>query len=498
MPSEKVIVIGAGVGGLTAAALLATHGLQVRLFERADGPGGKMRDVLVDGLHFDAGPTVFTMRWIFEEIFREAGASLDDYLRLLPTEIIARHAWSERERLDLFADQARTVDAIGDFAGAAEARGYLAFCDQARRMYENLDEIFIRSPRPTLLGMLGRVGRLGGGALREIKPYQTLWQALGHFFKDQRLRQLLGRYSTYCGSSPFLAPATLILIAHVEQQGVWVVEGGMHKTAQALARLAQAQGAQIEYEREVEEILIEHGRTVGVRLADGEVVNADAVVFNGDPAALAAGYLGTNASQAVPSMPATSRSLSAITWNLAAETDGFPLVRHNVFFARDYAREFDDIFRHSRLPREGTIYICAQDRGGHEKDTLRGTERLFMLLNAPAQGDRHPFDAAEIEQCEQRVFSLLERCGLRIHRHPEKSLITTPAEFDRLFPATGGALYGSALHGWKASFNRPGSKTGIERLYLAGGSTHPGAGIPMAAMSGRLATASLLADLAST
>ncbi|AFL73972.1 1-hydroxycarotenoid 3,4-desaturase CrtD [Thiocystis violascens] len=498
MPTKSVIVIGAGIGGLVTAVQLASHGLKVRVLERAETPGGKMREVIVGGRRIDAGPSVFTMRWVFEEIFAEAGVSLADYLQLRPVEILARHAWSEDERLDLFADQERSVNAIGDFAGAAAAEGYRAFCKQARAIHETLDAPFIRASRPSPLGLLGRCGLNGFASLGNIKPYDSLWRTLGVYFKDQRLRQLFGRYSTYCGSSPFLAPATLMLIAHVEQQGVWLVEGGMHQTAVALARLSQALGATIQYEMDVSEILVERGRAAGVRLANGETIAADAVVFNGDVAALSKGQLGARVAKAVTPARPNSRSLSAITWNLVAETEGFPLLRHNVFFARDYAAEFDDLFNRSRTPREGTVYVCAQDRGDRDETVPSKPERLLCLLNAPATGDRHAFDASEIEHCEERVFSLLQRCGLRVHRHPENSLVTTPEVFNRLFPATGGALYGQATHGWTAAFMRPASRGKIPGLYLAGGSVHPGAGVPMVALSGRLAAASLLADIGST
>lgn len=498
MSTEQVIVVGAGIGGLVTAAQLAARGLQVKVLERADTPGGKLREIAIGPDRIDAGPTVFTMRWIFEDIFASVGAALTDYLELEPLEIVARHAWSEHERLDLFADPERTVAAIGDFAGAAEARGYRAFYDQAQMIYETLDKTFIRASQPSLLGLMGRCGLSGLGNLRGIKPYDSLWQILGNYFKDPRLRQLFGRYSTYCGSSPFQAPATLMLIAHVEQQGVCSVVGGMHQIALALARLAEHQGATIEYGVEVSEILTERGRSSGVRLANGEVLSADAVIVNADPSALALGHLGKQASRAVGKIAPANRSMSAMTWCLKAETQGFPLLRHNVFFGRNYASEFEDVFRRSRLPRDGTVYVCAQDRGTGNPAAQDGPERLFILLNAPARGDTQSFDPAEIEQCEQRVFSHLERSGLRIHKQDEHCKITTPEEFNRLFPATGGALYGQASHGWRASFSRPASRTKIPRLYLAGGGTHPGAGIPMAAMSGQLAAASLLADLAST
>jgi len=495
---DRVIVVGAGIAGLVTALLLANRGAEVTVIERSGQPGGKMREVEVAGRRLDAGPTVFTMRQVFEEIFSEAGTSLEEHLRLRPLDVLARHAWSETEVLDLFADAERSADAIGQFSGAAEARRFVGFCKAARGIFETLERPFIRSSRPTPFGLVGRVGPFGLGGLRKIRPFDTMWSALGEHFRDPRLRQLFGRYATYCGSSPFLAPATLMLIAHVEQEGVWAVDGGMHQTASALARVAEDRGAVFRYRNEVSEIITRRGRVTGAELSTGERLEADAVVVNADVGALADGHFGEALRSAAPPVPPAQRSLSAVTWSLVAETRGFPLLRHTVFFSRDYPAEFDAIFKHSRLPEEPTVYICAHDRSDRDEDFEGGQERLLCLVNAPAIGDTHVFDPSEIEQCETRAFALPERCGLRIHRSPEASLVTTPTDFHRLFPATGGALYGQASHGWKASFSRPGTRTRLPGLYLAGGSVHPGAGVPMAALSGRLAATCVLSDLTST
>jgi 1-hydroxycarotenoid 3,4-desaturase len=495
---HEVVIVGAGIGGLTCAVELALAGCAVTVAERASSPGGKMREVVVDGAPTDAGPTVLTMRWVFEALFERAGAQLSDYVTLKPLDVLARHAWSETERLDLFADQDRSADAIGDLAGAREAAGYRAFSAEAARIYRTLKDSFLTVPKGGPITLAGRVGLHRLGELMAIRPYETLWGALGDHFKDPRLRQLFGRYATYCGSSPFEAPATLMLIAHVEQAGVWTVEGGMHRLAEALRELATSLGVVFRYGAHVAGIDIEKGRAAGVRLASGERLRADTVVTNADAHALTSGALGE--AVATPKAPAVKRSLSAVTWSIRAPTQGFPLARHNVFFSSDYVAEFDDVFKRNRLPKAPTIYVCAQDRDEPGAD-LKGPERLLVLVNAPAQESPTQNESAltdrELATCETQVFQFLQACGLAVDRTAGSVIRTTPAMFNALFPATGGALYGQATHGWNAAFARPSARTQTPGLYQAGGGAHPGAGVPMAALSGRLAAQALLSDLAS-
>ena len=496
MPTERVVIIGAGVGGLVSAFALAARGVGVTVLERRAVPGGKMRQIAIGPAQVDSGPTVFTMRWVFDELFAAAGMNFSDHVDLQPLEVLARHAWDRATRLDLFADAERTTDAIGDFAGAKEAQGYRTFCRDTKRIYDILQTPFLRAAQPSMGGLIGGNGFRGLLQLPQIKPFSSMWSALSQYFGDPRLRQLFGRYATYCGSSPYLAPATLMLVAHVEREGVWSLKGGMHRLALTLADGAKSFGATIRYGQEVSEVLIACGRTCGVRLASGERIEADAVIVNADVGAVAGGMFGIDARRGAAVISPRARSLSAVTWSVVAETDGFPLGLHNVFFSSDYHAEFDDIFRHDTAPREPTVYVCAQDRADAGR-SHNGRERLLVLINAPANGDRHSYDATEVERCAQRTFQTLERCGLQIQRRPEATQVTTPADFNRMFPATGGALYGRSSHGWTASFQRPGARTRIPGLYLAGGSAHPGPGVPMAALSGRSAASSLLADLTS-
>ena len=501
----RVAIVGAGVGGLAAAIDLARRGHRVTVFEQAAAPGGKLREVAVGDARIDAGPTVFTMRWVFEGLFLDAGERLEDHLQLEPAEVLARHAWAEGGRLDLHADRERSCRSIAHFAGRREAASYREFCRRAGRLHAALRDTFMARPLPSqfeLMSALARRGLAAHGlrAMLGTPPWHTLWRALGEHFRDPRLRQLFARYATYVGSSPLAAPATLMLIAHVEQEGVWRVEGGMHRVARALQRLAESQGAVFRFGSKVERLCIDGDRCHGLQLASGETVEADAVVFNGDANALADGLLGAPARAAGAPMDRRQRGLSAVTWCLHAPTQGFELAHHNVFFAGDYPTEFHEIFDRRGVARTPTVYLCAQDRGVTARSAAaRGPlarQRLLLLVNAPADGDVGGVDDALLQRIEGDVFGLLERCGLSITRSAGEAVVTRPQDFERLFPGTGGSLYGRANHGAFASFDRPTAASAIGGLYLAGGSAHPGPGIPMATLSGRIAAAQLAKDFA--
>lgn len=498
MRTPHIGIIGAGIGGLASAMTLATAGLRVTVFEAQESVGGKLRQHVFDGhAGLDCGPTVFTMRWLFDALFDAAGERLDDHLTLAPLQLLARHAWTDGSQLDLFDDEDRTADAIAAFSSPAEAQRYRDFAATAATVFNTLDTTFMRATRPNPLSLVARIGRQNLRGLGAIHPFRTLWSELSQRFEDPRLRQLFGRYATYCGSSPFQAPGTLMLVAHAEQCGVWQVDGGMRRIANAIADVATAAGADVRCGEPIRRIERNGAEIAALHTTDGARHPVDAVVFNGDVQALADGLLGADVQNAVSGIRANQRSQSAMTWSLIGQTAGTALAPHTVFFGPDYQREFSDVFAERKPPTEPTIYVHAPDRPADGRTAPLGDERLFLLMNAPADGDTQTFQPEELEACRERAFQLMANCGLSIKVQAQQIRSESPRDFHRLFPATGGALYGRASHGWRASFQRAGSRSRIPGLYLAGGSVHPGPGVPMAAWSGHLAAKRLMADYAS-
>jgi 1-hydroxycarotenoid 3,4-desaturase len=485
---RPIVVVGAGMGGLVAAALLAARGRRVLVLEQAAGPGGKVGEAEVDGVRLSSGPARLTMRPVFEAIFRDAGGDLSAALTLAPEPSLGRHLWADGTVLDLPADPAAAEAAIGAFAGAAAARGYQAFRAQAKRIHDALEAPFLMAQRPGALALAARTGLRG---LLGSAPFASLWEALGAHFADPRLRQVFARLATYVGTSPLQAPATLMLVAHVESQGLWRVRGGLARLPEAVAALAARHGAAFRYGAAVREITLAGGRAAGVTLAAGEHIPAAAVLCNAEAAALAEGRFGAAVAGAVERLAPERRSFSAITWAMRAGTEGLEAAQ-TVLHAPDAAAEYAELGYRARLPARPTFTLWAEDRA--EGAPPPGPERLLGLVCAPARADLRPLPPEAVAACGEAVFGALARLGIVVHRRAEAELVTTPTDFARRYPGSGGALYGPAMQGWQAAFSRPGARTRLPGLYLAGGSAHPGAGVAMAAISGRLAAARLLED----
>jgi 1-hydroxycarotenoid 3,4-desaturase len=277
-----------------------------------------------------------------------------------------------------------------------------------------------------------------------------------------------------------------MLIAHVESLGVWRIDGGMRALAAALVRCAESMGVEFEYDVDVNSIIVERGCARGITSHCGLRETADAVVLNADTNAIAAGKFGAAVQHAVAGTDARQRSLSAVTFAGSFSPVSRELQYHNVFFSNDYRREFAALASDSKMPVEPTTYLCAP---GY---TASSEQPLFVLVNAPANGDSVNYDTHMVERIRVATSKQLEACGLPVDLDDFE--VTTPNDFAARYPGTGGALYGPAMHGWRAAFRRSGNATRIPGLFVAGGSVHPGSGVPMAATSGKLCAAEVLAN----
>lgn len=486
-PLPHVAVVGAGIGGLACALRLAGAGYRVTVLERAGTPGGKMRTLPSAVGPVDAGPTVLTMRHVFDDLFRAVGARLSDHVRLQPLPVLARHYWRDGPVLDLTNDPDLNSANIAAAFGAKAASQFQDFAAKARRLFEAFEAPMMRTAAPSQRDLIALTLR-DKGLLRDMAPHRSLSSLLAKSFDEPRLAQLFGRYATYVGGSPYRAPALLALIWQAEAAGVWRIEGGMYALARAIEALAIAKGAVFRYGASVERI--EPGAPMTIT-AGPTRVSADAVVFNGDPRALRSGLLGAPLRRAVRASGVAPRSLSANVLAFAAAAKGPDLAHHTVFFGDEPRAEFDALSK-GQVAEDSTLYICAQDRGSGPAPP--GLERFELIQNAPPLRRSTDLNTGPT-LCLTKITQRLARFGLRFDPLPEPEALTQPAGFEALFPASLGALYGRSPAGLTAGLKRPKARSRIPGLYLVGGGAHPGAGVPMATLSAQHAAAAIGRDL---
>lgn len=485
----RAVVIGAGMGGLAAAIRLSAGGCRVTVVEAADTPGGKARARETLAGPAAMGPTVLTLKAEVDALFALAGTITEAQVQITRLPRLARHWWHDSGPLDLYPDRDANIEAIRAFAGPREAQGFANFDARARALYDSFEHPVMRAPKPDL-SAIARATLQQPSLWPALLPGITLDRWLRQFFSDPRLRQLFGRYATYVGGRPAHTPAVLSLVWHAEAQGVWAVTDGIQALAAALARAAETLGVRFHYATKARRITRQSGRVAHVETDQGQHP-ADIVIFNGDPRALTDGLLGEAAQTALK--PPGKPSLSAWVWSFAASPTGptaRDLIHHNLFFTADPAAEFGPIGQ-GRMPESPTLYLNAQDR---ELGTPPAIERFQIILNAPAN---RPDQPDEDRSCHDRTFPALGLMGLTFSPLPDRTALTRPKDLAARFPASLGAIYGASPEGALAAFTRPVARTSLPGLYLAGGGVHPGAGVPMALLSGKQAAIQALSDLTS-
>jgi phytoene desaturase len=465
---SRVVVIGAGVGGLACAARLAATGHRVTVVEQAATVGGKLGRFERDGFRFDTGPSLLTLPQVFEEFFTATGARLAEELRLEPLDPLVRHIFPDGTVLDSGGDFAAR---IGAALGERAEHDWRALSTRAARIWAASWRDVLTRPvdRRSLLGLVRNLGDL-----QAVAPGRTL-RGLGRtYLGDARLRVLLDRYATYAGADPRKAPAALAAIVHAEHAyGGWYLAGGLGTLADALLRRAQAHKVLIRTGIAATRIEIAAGSVTGVRLGDGFVEPADVVVANADARSVYTDLLPTPDR----AKPLRERSLAGFVLLLAVRGHTPGLAHHTVFFPPVYDDEFDAIFRHGQPASDPTVFVTvAGDPAVHPP----GDEAWFILVNAPPQVDwRAP---AVADNYADRVLATLAARGLDVRDRVLFREVRTPADLAEATAAPDGAIYGTPAH----RLLRPPNTGPVRGLYLVGGSVHPGGGLPMVTLSAKI------------
>ncbi|MDZ4769282.1 MAG: phytoene desaturase family protein [Chloroflexota bacterium] len=488
---DPIVVIGAGIGGLSAAIRLAAAGRRIVVYEAAAQVGGKMNEIAADGFRWDTGPSVITMRPVLESLFADAGRRLDDYLTLLPVDPLTRYFWRDGTTFDAARDLTHTVEQITAIE-PRDVEGYLAYLAYAARIHRITGEKFIYGDPPTPLKLLNTAPL----DMLAVDPLRTMHGAIASFVRSPKLRQFLGRFATYVGASPYRAPATLNVIAHVELTGgVWVPRGGIYAIARALEKLADELGVEIHLSAPIASIAVEDDRVCGVVLADGTRVRASAVIANVDVATVYDRLLPASPARAARHRQLMNAEASCSGFVLLLGVEGVEarLAHHNIFFSDDYRREFDDIFARGVPPDDPTVYaaITAKTDPDHAPP---GCENWFVLVNAPPLDARFDWTTGA-PAYRDRVLARLAEHGCDLRGRIRSETMLTPIDLERLTGARRGALYGMGSNDRLSAFRRPHNRDPqVRGLYFAGGTAHPGGGVPMVILSGKAAAGMVMRD----
>lgn len=479
----RALLVGGGLGGLAAALRLRAAGWDVVLCDNGPSFGGKMNRWEAAGYRFDTGPTLLTMPEVLRRLFGDLGERLEEHLELERLDPHAEYVYPDGFRLAVPARWEAWLETVRRFA-PKDVSGLEALHRLGERIFRLSEQTFFRGhplspPRMPPLGALHHL------------PLRHAWgnyaRTVERFIHSDYLRRILLRYPTYVGSSPYQCPAALLVIPYLEHKfGAWYVKGGMYRIVGSLVALARARGIELRAGAEVTRIEHDGERVRGARLRDGERIEGDLIIFNGDAAALP-GLLGAPAQPAIG-----SRSLSAVVVLAGLPQRPVGLGHHTVVFSADYRAEFDSLFRERRFPVDPTVYVNAPRDAALAPPPKQA---LFIMANAPGEGAL-AWDGAAIEEARRRIFARLESAGWPdLERAAEVCEIWHPGRFAQRYLAPGGAIYGDNSHGWRRAFLRPPHRSRrFAGLYCTGGSFHPGGGVPMVLLSAEMTTALVVAD----
>ncbi len=482
--SKTIRVIGGGVAGLSAAIRLAYKGFDVSLYEQNRTLGGKMNRLTMQGYQFDTGPSLITMPFVIEELFDSVGEKITDYMNFIPIDPICRYFFPDQTVFDAWAGREKMIAEL-ERSFPNEVDHFNRFMAYSARIYKNTANVFLFSPIHEWPRLINLKNLLLLMRLYQIDPFRTVHQAVSRFFDHPYLIQLFDRYATYNGSDPYRAPATLNTIPHVEYAlKSFYVSGGIYALTEALATLARRVGVSIYTNTRVEKILQKQKRVTAIRI-DGETIDTDAVVCNSDVVVTYNDLL-SDLTRQTCKLNQLEPSLSGLVFFWGVNKSFPRLKQHNIIFSDDYAEEFDQIFQQKVPPDDPTIYIAVTSKKDPQH-APSGGENWFVLLNMPYLTSNDPWDMT-VSRMRQQVLTKLKKAGIDAAAHIECEKVMTPLDIRDKFSSNCGSIYGLSSNSMTAAFSRPANRNrDLKGLYFAGGSVHPGGGVPLCMLSGKMA-----------
>ena len=487
----SIVIIGAGIGGMSAAARLAKAGHEVTIYENSDRSGGKCRTEWFGDYTFDTGPSLLTLPAVYRDLFLKTGKRIEHVLNIKPVDPAFNYHFSDGSSV-LFPNLSNpnTYNEIEKSYGLAAGNQWKELINRAERMWEVSREPFIESELNSIFSLLKRKNLLRD--IKEIAPFTSLRKLSEKLKLDPHLQMIVDRYATYTGSDPRSAPAVLLTIAFVESTfGAWHIEGGVGQLSTALEQRCSDLGVKFKFNTLVSQILVNNNQATGIKTSDGKEFKADLVVANSDAEYIYNKLLANNVNAARSErrkLKFATKSLSGFSLLLGLDNSkgkAVPIDHHNVYFPNNYDAEFDDVFTKQIPVQDPTIYICAPKDPHMTKGENK--EAWFVLVNAPRHQVDGGWDWREGgAEYGQKIIKKLDDLGLNVSSRLDFMKYRTPADLENYAMAPGGSIYGSSSNSAASAFLRAKNRSKIKGLFCVGGSSHPGGGLPLVGISAEI------------